>query len=126
MEKTVRVNLAYLRLARGKLSQRIVSEATGIAQKTLSALETGATKGIDFSTLAKLCAYFNCTPNDLLSLEAPVDWSQPSPAALTKADELIAKGLELAIKAPGMPTSKLWAEFDKACEQVRNSAERDG
>lgn len=64
-----KTKIAYLRLENGKLSQRQVSEATGIAQKTLSALETGTSQGITFSTLARLCEFFSCTPNDILVLE---------------------------------------------------------
>ena len=73
MSKQLRTNLAYLRFINGKLTQKDVSEATGIGQKTISSLETGASKGIEFNTLVKLCTFFNCTPGDLLMLEDEVD-----------------------------------------------------
>ena len=65
MSKYVRFNLAFMRLVRGKLTQRDVALGTGLSQKTLSALETGASQGVEFGTIAKLCDYLRCTPNDL-------------------------------------------------------------
>ena len=69
MARCIRTNLAYLRLIRGKVSQNTIAEATGIGQKTISGLETGASQGIEFRTLEKLCNYLKCTPGDLLILE---------------------------------------------------------
>jgi putative transcriptional regulator len=69
MNHRVRTNLTYLRTWQGKVTQRQLARATGIAQKTLSALESGQTSGIDFTTLARLCDYFGCTPNDILIVE---------------------------------------------------------
>ena len=63
MSKYIRTNLSYLRFSRGRLSQKAVSKSTGIGQKTLSALETGASKGIEFNTLLKLCMFFECSPS---------------------------------------------------------------
>jgi len=123
MERTVRVNLAYLRLMRGKLSQRAIAEATGIGQKTLSALETGASKGIEFATLAKLCTFLNCSPSDLLLIEDEVDTTKPSPEALAKADEIIVSGLKSAMEAPVETAEELWAQFDAARLRIQNSAE---
>lgn len=99
MSKYIQTTLPYLRALR-KLSQREVSEATGVGQKTLSALETGASQGIEFNTLVKLCTFFMCTPSDILSIEEEVENTPPSQKSLNKADELIARGLKAAMKTP--------------------------
>lgn len=41
---------------------------TGIATATLSNMNTSSTNAL-LSTIEKLCAYFDCTPGDLLKLE---------------------------------------------------------
>lgn len=70
MNQRVRINLAYLRVLRRKVSQTEISQATGISQSTLSILESGRTNSIDFNTLVKLCDFFDCTPNDILIIES--------------------------------------------------------
>lgn len=120
----VRTNLAYLRLVRGKLTQRAIAEGTGIGQKTLSALETGASKGIEFTTLAKLCEFLRCTPNDLLILENEPEEIAASAAELEKADALIAKGLSAAMALPPKPVHEVWAEFDAMRLRLQEAAER--
>lgn len=91
MQLYIRSNLAYLRAARGNLSQQKIAQATGIGQKTLSALETGTSQGIEFKTLSKLCTYLHCTPGDLLVMEEEADYTPVTKNALLKADKLIAK-----------------------------------
>lgn len=112
MTRYIRTNLARLRLEHGKLSQREVSQATGIGQKTLSALETGASQGIEFKTLIKLCTFFACTPNDILIMDEEPEDVPPSKESLEKADELIARGLKAAMSAPKQTPAEVWAEFD--------------
>lgn len=119
MAKNLRFNLALIRAARGKLSQRDVAEATGLTQKTISALETGTSKGVEFSTIAKLCDFLKCSPNDLLVLEDEIEDIPVSLKSLQKADELIARGLRRAMNAPTQSAEELWAEFDAVREKIQ-------
>jgi len=120
MGKHIRFNLPYLRATHGKLTQRAVSEATGIGQKTLSALETGASKGIEFKTLITLCEYFKCSPNELFVIEEDPDFSPPSEASLAKADLIIGQALQRAMKAPSQSPEEIWAEFDALREKLQS------
>ncbi len=119
MAKNLRFNLALIRAARGKLTQREVAEATGLTQKTISALETGTSKGVEFSTIAKLCDFLKCSPNDLLVLEDEIEDIPVSRKSLQKADELIARGLRRAMNAPTQSAEELWAEFDAVREKIQ-------
>ena len=125
MAKQLRSNLAYLRFINGKLSQKDVSEATGIGQKTISSLERGASKGIEFNTLMKLCAFFNCTPGDLLILEDEVEDIHISQKSRKKAKELVALGLKSAMDAPVIDPEKVWAEFDDVRARLQNATAKD-
>ena len=118
MKLQVKPQLAVLRAKHDKISQSELSRQTGITQKQLSALETGKTKGITFETLAKLCLFFDCTPNELLQLEeiAEIETS-PTKEELSLADEIIARGLSRAMKSPQRSTSEIWAEFDVVREK---------
>lgn len=69
MDSRIKINLAHLRTSQGKVTQRQLAAATGIAQKTISELESGKTSAIDFNILLRLCDYFNCTPNDILIVD---------------------------------------------------------
>ena len=121
MKLQVKSQLAVLRAKHGKISQSELSRQTGITQKQLSALETGKTKGITFETLAKLCLFFDCTPNELLQLEevAEIDTS-PTEEELSLADEIIARGLSRAMKSPQRSASEIWAEFDTVRAKLAN------
>jgi DNA-binding Xre family transcriptional regulator len=119
--KHIRFNLALMRATRGKLTQREVSLATGLSQKTLSALETGSSKGIDFATLAKLCQFLKCAPNDLLSLEDDIEDVPPSPESLAKAKEIVGRGLERAMSAPKKTPDEIWADFDALRDKIQAS-----
>lgn len=124
MSKTIKTNLSYLRFKQGKVSQKAVSDATGIGQKTLSALETGASKGIEFNTLLKLCLYFNCSPSDLLIIEDEItEEMRVSDESRRKAKDLVARGLLAAMEAPVSP-EKVWAEFDAVRTRIQNEAEQ--
>lgn len=112
MNKILRTNLSFLRFSQGRLSQKAVSEATGIGQKTLSALETGASKGIEFNTLLKLCTFFNCSPGELLIIEEETLEIPVSDESRQKAKLLVAQGLQAAMKAPTATPEQVWAEFD--------------
>ncbi len=119
MAKNLHFNLALLRAARGKLTQREVAQATGLSQKTISALETGTSKGVEFSTIAKLCDYLECSPNDLLVLEEEIDYTPVSQKSLKKADELIARGLRRAMESPPRSAEEIWADFDRVRARIQ-------
>lgn len=113
MTLKVKPQLALLRAQWGKITQSELSRQTGITQKQLSALETGKTKAIAFETLAKLCEFFSCTPNDLLELEPEKDAnSPPTKEELLLADEIISRGISHALEATKRPAEEIWAEFD--------------
>ena len=107
------------------LTQRDVSLATGLSQKTLSALETGASKGVEFSTLAKLCEFLKCAPNDLLLIEDEVEDIPPSKESLSKAREIIGKGLERAMTAPKKTPEEIWADFDVLRTKIQGTQQQD-
>lgn len=48
------------------VSLRQLARDTGISTSTLIALTTDKAKGIQFDTLSTLCAYFECSPSDIL------------------------------------------------------------
>ena len=123
MNKYIKFNLALVRALRGKLTQRDVAQATGLSQKTLSSLETGASKGIDFATLAKLCDFLKCTPNELLLVEEELEDVQPSADSMAKADEIIARGLKKAMQTPEQTPEEIWIEFEALRKKMQGQAQ---
>jgi putative transcriptional regulator len=121
----IETNIAYLRATR-RLTQKEVAQATGIGQKTLSALETGASQGIEFNTLVKLCTFFRCAPSDVLLIEEEEEIVPPSPENLQKAEALIQRAMEAAKRSP-TPNSRteLWSEFETLRTQLQNSVESE-
>lgn len=132
MNKYIRTNLPALRFNNGRLSQKAVSEATGIGQKTISALETGTSKGIEFNTLVKLCTFFDCTPSDLLTIEQEIQediLEEPaSPEARRQAKLLIAQGLEAGLEAalalPPATAEEIWTKFDAVRLRIQDELEK--
>ena len=124
MPKHIRTNLCYLRFTRGRLSQKSVSKATGIGQKTLSALETGTSKGIEFNTLLRLCTFFNCAPSELLFIEEEPPAPPVSDHSRQKAKHIVARGLKAAMQAPKTTPDEVWAEFDAVRTRMQEAAER--
>lgn len=122
MTKYIRTNLPLLRFAHGRISQKTVSEATGIGQKTISALETGASKGIEFNTLLKLCVFFNCTPSELLVIEEELPSQPISNKSRKKAKDIVARGLSAALQAKKTTPEQVWAEFDAIQTKLQKSA----
>ena len=118
--KYIQSNLTYMRAIK-KLTQKEVAQATGIGQKTLSALETGASQGIEFNTLIKLCTFFRCTPSELLLIEEEPENIPPSLEALNRADGLITRGLKAAMEAPEQNSNEVWAEFDAMRDRLKNT-----
>lgn len=51
------------------MSQRQVAAAAGVRPDTVSALERGAVRGIQFETLARLCEVLGCEPGDLFEID---------------------------------------------------------
>lgn len=45
-----------------------ISVATGISRTTLTSLYYDKSTGIEFKTVEKLCSYFNCGIEDLISI----------------------------------------------------------
>ena len=64
----VRIALPTVRARRG-LSQRQLAALAGLRPDTVSALERGASAGIRFDTLARLCEVLGCDPGDLLEID---------------------------------------------------------
>jgi DNA-binding Xre family transcriptional regulator len=125
MSKFIKSNLATLRFNKGRLSQKQVSEATGIGQKTLSALETGSSKGIEFNTLLRLCEFFDCSPNDLLLIEEEsIEYINVSEESRTKAKNLVALGLQAAMQNMNTDPEMVWAQFDAVRARMQQSAEK--
>ena len=67
------MNQIFFRLpelrARRRMSQRQVAAAAGLRPDTISALERGAVRGIQFETLARLCEVLGCEPGELFELD---------------------------------------------------------
>lgn len=68
----VKCNLFELRKKKN-LRQTELSKLTGISQKALSELETGKSKGISFSTMAKLCEVLDAKINELFELTSETE-----------------------------------------------------
>lgn len=58
-----------LMLARRKVRSKELAAHVGITEANLSLLKQGHVKGVRFDTLARICAYLDCQPGDLLSYE---------------------------------------------------------
>ena len=55
--------------ARKGLSQRQLAALAGLRPDAVSALERGASTGITFHTLARLCEVLDCEPGELLKVD---------------------------------------------------------
>lgn len=64
----IRVRIRELREAL-ELSQQALSEQTGVAQSTISELESGKQQRVDFATLDRLALALNVEPGELLERE---------------------------------------------------------
>lgn len=65
----IECNLAVL-LAKRKLKVSDAVKATGISQSTLLRLYHDRTTRIDFETIEKLCEFFDCGIEDLLTIKS--------------------------------------------------------
>lgn len=69
MAKRIVSTLPEIRARHGRMSLADVFRSTGIAVSTLSKMETGKSKGVDFETLVKLCALFDLEPGAFFRLD---------------------------------------------------------
>lgn len=62
----IKSNLPILMAQNGCRSISKVSKTTGISRTTLTAIYYGTCKGVQYDTLDKLCAFFDCQIGDIL------------------------------------------------------------
>ena len=55
-----------LMLAKRKVRSRELAAHVGITEQNLSLLKSGKVRGMRFATMARICAYLQCQPGDLL------------------------------------------------------------
>ncbi|AOH54455.1 hypothetical protein ABE28_008830 [Peribacillus muralis] len=68
----VKNNLRVLMAKKG-VNIQDVSDATGLSRKSISKLYNETSIQITFDVIARLCTYFNCEVDDLLTLEKESD-----------------------------------------------------
>lgn len=73
--------LARLRSING-LSQAALARVSGIANSTISEIETGLARDIKLNTLLRICAVLNVTPDYLLGFDADTDLAHTFVVAL--------------------------------------------
>lgn len=98
------VQLGRRRIER-HLTQQQLADQVGVRRDTISSLERGKSRGIEFSTLARLCDALACTPNDLLELSpnphvAPVLGGEDEDTIV--AERLAAIDLDALIADPAL------------------------
>lgn len=60
-------------LAKRKIRSKDLAAHIGITEANLSLLKQGKVKGVRFETLAKICAYLECQPADILTFQRTND-----------------------------------------------------
>ncbi|NEO42723.1 MAG: helix-turn-helix transcriptional regulator [Moorea sp. SIO4A3] len=123
----VTTKLAQLRSNYGNISYEEISESTGIDRQELRELENGEAgdeallppKAIAFTTLAQLCAFFHCSPNDLLI----VDWegeeiAPPTTEEIEKASQIIKQAFARAEAMPPRSAEEIWDSFEGTIERM--------
>ncbi len=99
----ITVRLPILRAERG-LSQRQLAVLAGVRPDTISALERGASEGIRFDTLARLCDALGCEPGDIFEL-APEFHAVPLLGGPYEDDILLARVRESVEERAHRPAS---------------------
>lgn len=122
----VKTQLAELRAKYGNLSYEEIAAYTEIDRQQLSALENNQASSIEFVTLAKLCSFFKCTPNDLLILEGEGEENAPpTPDEIATADGIIKQAFARAEAIPTRSAEEIWDSFeaniDRISSQLSNS-----
>ncbi|MCT7956729.1 helix-turn-helix domain-containing protein [Laspinema palackyanum] len=123
----VKTQLAQLKANYGDISNREISELTGIDEQQLKELETGEARAIEFDTLAQLCDFFQCTPNDLFVLdweEVERDTTPPSAEELSKASEIINRAFARSEAMPPRPSEEIWKSFEATVERIASQREQ--
>ena len=49
-------------------SQRVLGDVLGIAEANYRRLENGIAKSMTFEAIEKLCNFYDCTPNDFITV----------------------------------------------------------
>ncbi len=93
------LRLAELRHRR-RLSQRALAAIAGVRPDTISELERGVSQGIQFETLARLCAALNCAPGEFFELRSDtLDQHEIPVLGGADEDEILSARLRLAQSA---------------------------
>lgn len=116
----IRIQLAQLRTQHNNITQAELAEKTGISERQLGELENGQASGIEFETLSKLCTFFHCTPNDLLTVEESDETGSATESTKAKAQRIIAQGFAQAMAMPPRSPDEIWAEFDEVRARIAN------
>lgn len=69
MTKALQLRLDYQRRAGRDMTQQEIAQLAGVNRLTLRRIERGETQGIDFDTLAKLCAFYGVGVGDILEFD---------------------------------------------------------
>lgn len=78
----IRCRLPEVRARAGRLTLTRLAADTGIALSTLSRLDSGKTKSVEFGTLEAICQRLNVQPGDLFEY---VPGNEPAQASATPA-----------------------------------------
>jgi putative transcriptional regulator len=65
----IRVPLRMLMAKKGVRTMVDLEEKTGVSRQVLDRLDKGKSKRLDFDTVIKLCAFFECTVGELLYID---------------------------------------------------------
>lgn len=80
--KAFQLRLDYEAKAGHSVSQKEIAEKSGIDRLTLRRIERGETKGIDFDTLVKLCAFYGVGVGDILEYDPNIQTTGHGAVAL--------------------------------------------
>ena len=122
------IKLSELKANCGNITNEEIAEFTGIDERELTELEKGEARAIKLATVAKICAFFHCYPNDLLALEREELelFSPPPPSAeeLSKAAEIIKKAFARAEAMPPRPPEEIWKSFEATVDRIASEIEQ--
>jgi len=66
------VELAVI-MEKRKVRSKDLAAFVGITEANMSLLKRGHVRGVRFETLAKICAYLECQPGDILRYDADAE-----------------------------------------------------